>query len=212
VRRNRQAGPTGEREAWIHLQRVRRKLEELKKLAASGTFQEFVWELNDFISCARKVTNYLRREPGRPAGFQAWVDAEVRRLGTDPRVSFFFDLRNISEKECAVVPSHSEVNIHAAGVIELADSVETELKDAETGETIAHVRYVRLDGNRVAKSTITIYKHRVSYFFDGWPTEDILAFFEHVVSDLTDLVDRAYMAFPSSFDFRIAARSVHADK
>lgn len=196
----------------MHLQWIRRKLDHLKNLAASDNPQEFVWELNDLITSARKVTNYLRREPGRPAGFQAWVDAEVRRLQTDPRISFFFDLRNTSDKECAVAPSHSEINIHVAGVIELVDSAVTEVKDPGTGETMAHVSYVSLDENRVAKSTITIHKHSVSYFFDGWPSEDVLAFLERVVSDLSDLVYRAYKAFPSDFDLHIAGGSGHPDK
>ncbi|HEX2715615.1 MAG TPA: hypothetical protein VHM88_25825 [Candidatus Acidoferrales bacterium] len=124
----------------MHLQRVQRKLAELKNLAAPDTLQTFVWEFNDFISSARKVFNYLRREPGRPLGFQPWVDAEFKRLSSDPRIRFFLDLRNVSDKDCAVVPSHSEIEIHLAGVIELADSAKTELKDAETGETIMYVR------------------------------------------------------------------------
>ncbi|HEX2715614.1 MAG TPA: hypothetical protein VHM88_25820 [Candidatus Acidoferrales bacterium] len=64
----------------------------------------------------------------------------------------------------------------------------------------------------MAKHTITVNKHSVRYFLDGWPTEDILTFLENVVSALTNLVERAYKTFPSHFDFHIATGPVHAEK
>ena len=85
--------------------------------------------------------------------------------------------------------------------MELADSAESVLKDVETGKTTTHVHYVRRDGDRVAKSTTTVDERSVRYFVDGWPTEDIMAFFERVISDLADLVERAYKAFPKKADF-----------
>src|SRR5258708_5851311 len=96
---NRAISSTIEGEAWLHLVRVERRLAELKEFATPDTFQQFVWELNDFISSARKVTNYLLREPGRGSGFKAWAKKQLQLLGAVARNKFFYDLRNISDKD-----------------------------------------------------------------------------------------------------------------
>jgi hypothetical protein len=198
VRTNRKLESGVELEALIQLQRVYRKLRQLKDLAASGVTPEFVDAINDFISAARRVTNYLSREPGRPTGFQQWVDSEVARLlRSDPRLRFFFDLRNHSEKAGAVVPSQSKVSIEAAGTIELVDSAEVAPKDPTSGEILAYVHYNELKNGRLAKSTITAHKRSVSHYVHGWP-EDVLSFFDHVARSLNDLVERAYKAYPNA--------------
>ena len=64
----------------MQLVRVTRRLKQLESLATADKLQELVWELNDFISSARKVTIYLRSESGRPTGFRQWVDRESNVL------------------------------------------------------------------------------------------------------------------------------------
>jgi hypothetical protein len=175
--------------------RVRRKLAELEKFANPDNMQTFVWELNDFISSARKVTNYLLREPGRPVGFRNWVDTEFRNLRqADARFAFFLNARNISDKDRAIVPRMSEIRDQVVSVLELSESKETEFKHPETGETIAVFRPI--DRN-ATKRTITFRKRIPYYVLTGWEGEDVLTFLKSIVSTLEDFVDRAYTAYPN---------------
>jgi hypothetical protein len=193
--RNRPIGQTSQDEAWVHLVRVRRKLAELEKLANPDCMQSFVWELNDFISSARKVTNYLGREPGRPAGFPQWVNAEFKKLReTDARFAFFVNVRNMSDKDGAIVPRLSEIRDQVVSVLELSESKETEFKHPETGETVAVFKPV---GSDVTQRTITFRKRIPYYVLKGWEGEDVLTFLRNIVSTLEDFVSRAYAAYPN---------------
>jgi hypothetical protein len=172
----------------MHLFRVKRKLEEVEKLAMQDNMQTFVWELNDFLSSARKVTNYLRREPRRPKGFREWVDAEFKKLRGDARFNFFLNLRDISDKDCVIVPQMSGVRDEVVGVIDLSHSKETEFKHPETGETLAKIRRL-VDGGGECK--IMVHKRRPHYVLDGWDTEDVSSFLRGIVATLDDFVRRA---------------------
>ena len=194
MNRERPTGHTSECEAWLHLVRVRRKLEELEKLATQDRMQVFVWELNDFVSSARKVTNYLRREPGRPNGFRVWVDAEFKKLRGDARFKFFLNLRDISDKDCAIVPRMAGMRDQIVAEIDLSDSKETELKHPETGETVAVLHRV---SNSAAGGRIVVHKHTAHYVLDGWPAEDVLTFLGNIIATLDDFVRRAYAAYPN---------------
>jgi hypothetical protein len=187
-----------EGEAWLHLLRVDKKLAELEKLATQDSFQQFVWELNDFVSSARKVTNYLLREPGRPPGFKAYVKNEMKSLRAIPRNKYFYDLRNISDKVCAVAPSSAAYGTSIVESIVLQDGVETELRDSKTGEIMAHVR-LGVTGLSEEERTLTITKGYVKYFLAGWPDEDVLTFLDSIVDTLRKLMYAAYEAYPNTF-------------
>jgi hypothetical protein len=208
INRNRPTGQAGECEAWMHLVRINRKLAELEKLAASDRMQDFVWELNDFVSSARKVTNYLRSEPGRGKGFRQWVDDEFIKLrDAEARFRFFLDLRNISDKDCAIVPQMSGIHDEVVAVVDL--SKETELKHPETGETIAI--FHRQREGVVIGDKISVHKRKPIYTLEEWPDEDIFTFLKAVIASLEDFVSRAYSAFPnptSEFLKRSVVRSV----
>jgi hypothetical protein len=191
---SRPIGQTNQGEAWLQLMWIRRKLTELEKLAYPDRIQGFVWELNDFLSSARKVLNYLRREPRRPKGFREWVEAEFKKLEhTDARFRFFLNARNISDKDMPVVPQMSEIRDEVVSRLELSGDRETEFKHPETGETVAVFRPV---DSGVAPNTIKIYKRIPYYILDGWESEDVLTFLRNIVSTLEDFVRRAYEAYP----------------
>jgi len=105
-------------------------------------------------------------------------------------------LSRFSEKDCAIVSSQTRVSIQAAGVIELADSAHAELKDPKTGEVLAHVRYRKLDGGRLAKSTLTPRAQRHS-LVRGWPPKMSLCFSSMSFPSSPTSVERAHEAFPA---------------
>lgn len=200
-------GSTIEGEAWLHLLEVEDQLAALKKLATPDTYRLFVRALNDFISSARKTVNYLLREPNRPKGFKAWARTRLESFRAQPRIKFFYDLRNISDKECPVAPHHAEYGTSIVESLVLRDDVETELKDAETGEVIARISAAS-EGLRDEDRTITVHKGHVKYFFKGWPTEDALTFLDFVVGELRDLVVAAYDTFPNNFQLHRVSRPI----
>lgn len=189
-------GQTNQVEAWLQLQRVKRKLPDLEKLAVPDSMQNFVWELNDFISSARKVPNYLRSEPGRPNGFEQWQQAEYKKLLRDARFDFFRKLRNISDKNCAIVPRMAGIRDKVVAEIDLSESNEKELKHPETGETVA-ILHRCVGSSSVVGGKIVVHKHTPHYVLDGWPSEDVLTFLANIVVTLEDFVRRAYTAYPN---------------
>jgi len=191
-------GTTIEGEAWLHLLRVERKLAELKKLATPDTFQQFVWELNDFISSARKVSNYLLKELGRPSGFEGWVKNQLKLLRAVPRNKYFYDLRNISDKVCTITPSQEVHGTEIVDRVVVQEGTEPDLKDPKTGEAIARAR-IAVKGLSEEERTLTITRNTVKYFLEGWPDEDILTFLDRIVDALRTLVYSAYEAYPNSF-------------
>lgn len=185
----------------MHLCRVESKLRDLKRLATPDRFQNFVWELNDFISSAKKVINYLKSEPGRGSAFRGsafrrWLDKELAGFSSAPRNKAFLDLRNISDKDCAIVPLEEHRKVEVTTEIEWISPNVGELKDSKTGETIVRVHSRDQSGVR---EDLTVIKTQVKYFFEDWPTEDILTFLTHVVANLRNLVERTYDAFPNGF-------------
>src|SRR5438270_8622946 len=160
-------------EAWMHLCRVESKLRDLKRLATPDRFQNFLWELNDFISSAKKVINYLKSEPGRGSGFKPWLDQEVAGFSSTPRNKAFLDLRNISDKDCAIVPLEEHREVQVATNIEWTGLNLGELKDSQTGEIIARIHSRDQLG---VSENLTVTKTQVKYYFEDWPSEDILTF------------------------------------
>ncbi|HTA60347.1 MAG TPA: hypothetical protein VK805_19495 [Candidatus Baltobacteraceae bacterium] len=159
------------------------------------TMQSFVWELNDFLSSARKVVNYLRYEPGRPTGFDEWQKPEYEKLVSgNARFAFFRKLRNVSDKNCAIVPRMAGICDRVVAEIALSDKKETEFKHPETGETVAVFLRAKNSG---AGDKIVVHKRSPRYVLDGWPSEDVLTFLSNIVATLDDFVCRAYAAYPN---------------
>lgn len=197
-RSQRKRRSAGVGEAWMHLQRVASKLEQLRKLASPERFQNFVWELNDFISSAKKVIDYLTNEPHTGTGFNAWWKAERDRFSADPRNKFFLNLRDISVHDCAIVPREEHRLVHDVAAIQWTGSNDGEIKDSETGEVIA---YVRAAYRSIAEGNLKFSKCKVDYYFEDWPSEEILTFLMYIVANLKTLVEHTYDSFPNGFTF-----------
>ena len=201
VRRNRNKtrpthvkGTTAHGEAWLQLIWVKRQLGTLEKLAYPDHFQSFVWGLNEFVTSARKVINYLKSgEANRRDDFRIWFADEERKLLGDPRFKFFCDLRNISDKDCPIVPRLSMARDVVVTELVVSGSKNTPFKHPETGETIMTFKPLK---KGVPDQKIKIRKRVPVYVLSAWPDEDVLTFLRNIVLTFEDFVNRAYSKFP----------------
>jgi hypothetical protein len=186
-------GTTAHGEAWLQLVWVKRQLATLEKLAYPDHFQDFVWGLSEFVTSARKVFNYLKSEAHRREDFRIWFAGEEKKLLGDARFKFFCDLRNMSDKDCPIVPRLSMARDVVVTELVVSGSKSTPFKHPETGETIMTFKPLK---KGVPDQKIKIRKRVPVYVLSGWPDEDVLTFLRNTVLTLEDFVNRAYSKFP----------------
>jgi hypothetical protein len=193
VARTRRSTPNGE--AQNVLDQAAGCLRELTDQRTARNPQRFVRRLNDFLTTARKVPEFLPKELGRQAGLKAWVKTEdARMLAGDRRYAHFTALRNVSSHDCIVQPDHAQQTVQVTSEMRISGHAEIELHDAETGRTaVARGVY---DGPVGAESFHRETKVRTTYYFADWPNEDIVTFCREILATLNGLVVRAYRHFP----------------
>jgi hypothetical protein len=146
------------------------------------------YQLNEFVSAAKKVINYLQREPGRPKEFQKWLDAEWKKFRQNRRGEFFLALRDQSDKDQIVYPVIRGSYTNVVGTVDL--SKEPLARTDPSGSIKIH----RREGSAI-NHIINVYERRPLYYVDGWPDEDIMSFLREVVVIIQDCVMRAYEEF-----------------
>src|SRR5438270_600179 len=70
-----------------------------KRLAPQRYCRRFGYELNAFLSAARRVTFLLQKEFAQVQGFESWWKGLRAEMRADPASRFFLELRNFSQKE-----------------------------------------------------------------------------------------------------------------
>jgi len=60
---------------------------------------EFIFNMNAFLSSARNVTFYLKKEFAHNPYLKAWYSQKIAEIGRDKFMKFFVDLRDVSVKE-----------------------------------------------------------------------------------------------------------------
>ena len=66
---------------------------------AEASYNEFNFELNAFLSASRSVTFVLQRSLAHAPGFEAWYASQREQMKGDAAMTFFLELRNVSQKQ-----------------------------------------------------------------------------------------------------------------
>jgi hypothetical protein len=188
--RHRKPARATPRGAALHaLEDTRVSLQDLEQAAKSDPLI-FRTRMNAFIRSARSVPQILRKELRRNG---SWVSNEEEKLSSaDPRYAYFKSIRDDPAHHEIIQPEEQRV-VEVIERLRMRGSVELDFRDAATGNTIVrayHCAPVDADSG-IFEST----RMNTVYSFRGWD-EDALAFCNHVLTALRDLVSRANRQFP----------------
>src|SRR5271157_448704 len=108
------------------------KLDEARHFLAgmTGAVEDptcFRFELSAFLSSARSVLQYARKEAITKTGGQAWFDTHI---SNSPVLRFFKDKRDVNIHTQPVVPA-ATINVAATDVIQFSEGVLLQVFDSE---------------------------------------------------------------------------------
>ncbi len=165
----------------------RKKLTETKyfysrMVEEQGNRNNFTYNLSAFLSAARSVLQYTKKETKTKPGGEQWYN---NRISASPVLRFFKDKRNVNIHTEPIQPA-TELKLTIRETVHISDSVSITIMDKD-GNIVKH--FSSDEPQPKPKKPEIPPTLEITYKFDDWAgSEDVLTLCQMYVQELEDII------------------------